>query len=717
MKIFTPLKTLALMAAMLITPQLMFAGDGTKASPYTVAELNAQKDALATSGATVWVKADLKGLGEDGSLTENVENTQMAGLFGDDTGTFVAYSWQILGQLAISDLTNTKDLLISLTYGTTGHPYGNTANPQYASNKEPSEAHFSLEEVHGALSLTITNGCRGYHIASCYIIPKQLVAARVSASSKDGIVYYDYYDGAEEGKTYVLNKNAALVLLGNDGTYDLVLSAGYYEQINSNDLNPGTQAGVNSGTTASRWRLRFVNDGTKIGFERNTDGNCTVTLQSKDEIFLQVSTANNAFKSKHDWETEDEKWISWKGKKISDFHAQATEATFDFTSEELRGYIGTAIGDKNGWFLNETYTVANTSLQITSGSAPSRIFVKNGSGILAMYPQYSTLTFRAPNGYAITKIEFSNKNSTGDAPTLTVGTFSDFVWTGNADGVRFLNSNGTLYLANAVVTLAEKTAETATLGEIEYTEVNTIAAFNALEVGTFAKLTLTDAEVIGKSADDYTTVWIQDATGGCWIQYTSLNTKLQAKTKINGTVYAVRRIADGNNSIMVEAPETPNSSITATNLDDFTSIELTSIGNMASDDTYLGRVVKLSGASFVATSATAGTLTKGEESIKVNNGTQTASKQMHQISDTWTSDVTKLSDVTIMAILVSTGKNKTTYPNQLLPISMTGTPAGISNITADVKAEDAVIYNLSGQRVEHPTKGIYIVNGRKYVIR
>ena len=43
--------------------------------------------------------------------------------------------------------------------------------------------------------------------------------------------------------------------------------------------------------------------------------------------------------------------------------------------------------------------------------------------------------------------------------------------------------------------------------------------------------------------------------------------------------------------------------------------------------------------------------------------------------------------------------------------------AGISNITTDVKAENVVIYNLSGQRVEHPTKGIYIVNGRKYVIR
>ena len=115
-----------------------WAGDGTKASPYTVAELNAQKDALATSGATVWVKADLKGLGVDGSQTVNgtTDANECAGLFGDATDTFVAYSYQILGNLDVADLTNTKDLLIGLTYGTTGHPYGNTENPQYATDYE-----------------------------------------------------------------------------------------------------------------------------------------------------------------------------------------------------------------------------------------------------------------------------------------------------------------------------------------------------------------------------------------------------------------------------------------------------------------------------------------------------------------------------------------------------------------------------------------------------
>lgn len=181
------MKMLAVIAAMLTTSNAAMAGDGTKENPYTVAELNAQKDALAANGQVFWVKADLKGFGENGSLTETGSDykdvNNLAGLFGDATGDFVAYSWQILGQLALSDLTNTKDLLISLTYGTTGHPFGNTSSPQYANNYEPETDHFSLEEVHGALSLDIQNGLRGYHIASSYVIPADVIAVKVGPAT------------------------------------------------------------------------------------------------------------------------------------------------------------------------------------------------------------------------------------------------------------------------------------------------------------------------------------------------------------------------------------------------------------------------------------------------------------------------------------------------------------------------------------------------------
>lgn len=301
--------------------------DGTEEHPYNVSELLAQKEALATSGKAVWVKADLKGLGMDGQSQSNADTEDggktvknMAALFGDATGEFVAYSWQILGLLDMADLTNTKDLLISLTYGTTGHPYGNSANPQYASKEEPTDAHFSLEEVHGALSLEIKNGYRGYHIPSCYVVPNGVVAARVSSNytaAKGATIAYGYYSGDEEGKTYVINKNNALVLMAAEGTYDFVLSAGYYEQINSNGLSGGEKAGVNTipmKNNALRYHYRFVANGEKVGFERNCTESTEVNLESKDEVYLTINGADTHFYGNWTWETDDKNWITWAGR-------------------------------------------------------------------------------------------------------------------------------------------------------------------------------------------------------------------------------------------------------------------------------------------------------------------------------------------------------------------------------------------------------------------
>lgn len=342
------------LATALVASSLAFAGDGTKDNPYTVAELNAQKEALAASGNTVWVKADLKGLGEDGTKQENgtTDETkdECAGLFGDSNDTFVAYSYQILANLSMTDLTNTKALLISLTYGTTGHPYGNSEYPQYASNKEPETAHFSIDEIHGALSLEIKGGYRGYHIPASYVVPKEVVAARVNSNytqAKGASINYGYYDGAEEGKEYVINKETALILLANDGTYDFVLSSALYEQINSNGLHGGTSAGANTITTADRWHFRFIHEGDKLGFERNGSNDKEVILNSKDEVYLTVNSKEDHFGGDFEWETADKKWISWKGKSISDFHESTGINGIRATDGKSMIY------DLNGQQLNE----------------------------------------------------------------------------------------------------------------------------------------------------------------------------------------------------------------------------------------------------------------------------------------------------------------------------------------------------------------------------
>lgn len=338
-------------------------------------------------------------------------------------------------------------------------------------------------------------------------------------------------------------------------------------------------------------------------------------------------------------------------------------ATFNFADPNFRENVGEAMADVKGFIYNETFTADDATLQITAGSAPSRIYIDANRGQnLVTYKEYTTLTFRAPEGKAITKIEFTAAgNSSIKNFTASSGTIEDMTWTGNADGVRF-QQGGTSYLANAVVTLEAVSATTEQLAAIEYVECPNIARFNALEAGTYAKLTLTDAEVIAKSADGYSTVFIQDATGGAWIQYTSLNDQLQEMTKLNGTVYTIKRVASGNPQLK-EAEDTPKSDIAAEAISAYTVIEGTTIAAVNTAEN-LNRVVKFSGATLEETSATAGTLTLGEETIAVNNGAETANQQLHKIAE-WAKD-TKLENIEMVAILVA----KSATENQLLPISI-----------------------------------------------
>ena len=445
MKIFNKIKMLALVAGMMMTSNAM-AGDGTKANPFTVAELNAQKAALAASGDTVWVQADLKGLGADGSQTENTSTAQCAGLFGDADDTFVAYSYQILGEVAMEDFTNTQSLLIALTYGTQGHPYGNTANPQYASNYEPTDEHFSLVEVHKALSLKIASGLRGYHIGSCYIVPENVIAVKVSAgysTKQDPPAYVNYtkFDGAEA--VYVTPKNTAFVLMamgGENTTYDFVLTAALNEQTmsNGNALNPGTQAGVNAGTTKNRARFRFVSDGTRNGFERNSDDNCTVILNSKDEIFLQVNTLETNFWGNWNWETPEKNWISWQGGKYSD-----DKPIYDF----LNNNMGLPIGDSQnldaGNLAGKSIVKGDVTFTCTDGNTATRYFSTNKGNQLQVFKN-GTFTLSAAEGKAIKTVSLTFVNSQTGL-TVDSGTYEAGEWTGSASSVTF-SAAGSRYI-------------------------------------------------------------------------------------------------------------------------------------------------------------------------------------------------------------------------------------------------------------------------------
>ena len=387
--------------------------------------------------------------------------------------------------------------------------------------------------------------------------------------------------------------------------------------------------------------------------------------------------------------------------------AQPTSVTIDF-SDANTFKIGTGISDNTAWFNNAEYVIDNVGLQITGGSAPSRIYTASNGVVLGLFKEYATLTIKAPEGYAITKLEFTNLNADNQfAFTPSSGAFTGKTWEGNAEGVRLLDEKSP-QISKIVVTLAPKNDATVAFPAINYTECANIAAFTAQENGAYAKDMLTDAEITGMSADGYSTIWLQDATGGCWMQYTTLIEKyLQEGNKVNGFFYVVKRVASGNPQ-MKETEDTPKSEFTQTPFGEPAIIEGTLAEvNVAAN---LNKVVKISGANLAETSATAGTLTQGNATIAVNNGTATANQQLHKIAE-WAKD-TNLENIDMVAILVA----KSTTENQLLPISITTGGTGIAEVNA-ANAEHVVIYNLQGVRQSRLQKGINIVNGKKVVIK
>lgn len=75
-------------------------------------------------------------------------------------------------------------------------------------------------------------------------------------------------------------------------------------------------------------------------------------------------------------------------------------------------------------------------------------------------------------------------------------------------------------------------------------------------------------------------------------------------------------------------------------------------------------------------------------------------------------DVITVKDIDGNEITVTDGKF--IMPAKPVTVIVTFKEAdGIEGISADTDLENAVIYNLNGQRVEKPTKGLYIVNGKK----
>ena len=225
-----------------------------------------------------------------------------------------------------------------------------------------------------------------------------------------------------------------------------------------------------------------------------------------------------------------------------------------------------------------------------------------------------------------------------------------------------------------------------------------IAAFKALEDGTVAELTLTDAVVTFVNGKD---MYVTDATGSidfynCNLSYTA-GQKLNGKIKVKYTVY----------KSTPEAIEPSENNLTAT--DGEATPQEVAVSSV--DISKVCDYVKISGKVKVLEE------TSGDKTF-TNYYIADESDNKVMIYRKWKSldgtDVTTLNDgdeATITGIVLPF--NDTV---EIAVTAMESTPTGIENINAET-TNDAPIFNIAGQRVEKAVKGIYIQNGKKFIVK
>ncbi len=276
--------------------------------------------------------------------------------------------------------------------------------------------------------------------------------------------------------------------------------------------------------------------------------------------------------------------------------ATPAEVTFDFAANEWNHALGSGSGD-TAEAGNITEPIVKDGVTLTFDQAGASIPARFWTGPQVRIYKDSELTVAAPDGKAITKVEFTaNGNNFG--LTANPEGLEGATWTGNATSVVFTPTK-TNQLTKIVVTLADKNSETTEPAVATIPEVDNIAAFIALESGTEATLKLTDAKVTYAGTND---IVIEDATGA--IDLYKMGLTAATNQVLNGTLTGKNSPFQG----MPEMAKTGNTDVATVTVIDGEVIEgkAVTVAEAQTADNLL-RLVTLTGVEIVA-------VTEGEDS-------------------------------------------------------------------------------------------------------
>lgn len=383
-------------------------------------------------------------------------------------------------------------------------------------------------------------------------------------------------------------------------------------------------------------------------------------------------------------------------------------AEFDFLNNNMELPIGNADNVNAGNLGGKSITLGDATLSfVNSSTMPTRYYFNANKNQLQVIAG-GQIRFTAAEGKAIAKIEITPvavSNNKWDVDGA-IGTLSEdkLVWEGNTTTVRF-TASGALYLTKIVVTTVAKDDATVTPADTDtYTEVASLAEFNALAKGTLAKLTLTNAVITSGMVNDWG-YYVQDATAGAHFYCTGLD--FAVNDALNGYVFVKKDFNQpGPRIAMTEKTNAENLEVTHNGTYNPVEGTLAEVVTAANNN----MVVKLTGVAVKGSAETEATITAGEQTLAISNGKSNYAPYVYQ------EDLTNIdyASATVVGILWTNTKGDTF---KLYPMSITeGSGTGI-NERSVVNAQNMTIYNLQGIRLNSLQKGLNIVNGKMVVIK
>ena len=401
---------------------------------------------------------------------------------------------------------------------------------------------------------------------------------------------------------------------------------------------------------------------------------------------------------------------------------------FDFALNNLSLPIGqNGEQSEQGNLGGEAVTMGDVTLTfVNSPTMPTRYYTSTRGNHFQMLAG-GQLRLTAAEGRAITSVvvkpNYTTNPSTGDivhqvnwTADKGEGTLSTdkMTWTGNATSVRFTGAGGPTYLDSIIVTTAPTDASTVIPEADVFTDVASIAEFNALAAGTLAKLQLKDAIVSATAlGPSRWAIYLQDATAGAHMY--CMPFALEANDVLNGFIYVVKNNQTaGSRMAMTELTSAADFTVTANGTVVPVEGTLAEV-NVAAN---LNRVVKVEGVRFEGTSATAATLTDADGStITVNNTASGMSPYV--ITDSFAG--VSYERATVVGILYGSNKGNCLYPLSITEDAITDGIRSMDNEQCTMYNEQGAmnneVYNMLGMRQNRLVKGLNIVGGRKVIMK